>query len=195
MANIQSCDTIIALEPDPDTFIRLQQTTRDHPNIQCMNCAATSQYPAATEIVFYKCSTEHTISTINPEWLASETSRFYGEPYTKTVCNAISLDRMIELYGVPDLIKIDVEGGEYDCVCSLTQKVDQLCFEWASEVNHITFQCLDHLQTIGFTQFYVQYGDDYTFRPTETEYFNADITKYILSQTVPKDHWGMMWCK
>jgi hypothetical protein len=76
MANIQSCDTIIALEPDPDTFIRLQQTTRDHPNIQCMNCAATSQYPAATEIVFYKCSTEHTISTINPEWLASETSRF-----------------------------------------------------------------------------------------------------------------------
>jgi hypothetical protein len=127
--------------------------------------------------------------------ILSETSRFYGEPYTKTVCNAISLDRMIELYGIPDLIKIDVEGGEYDCVCSLTQKVDQLCFEWASEVDHITFQCLDHLQTIGFTQFYVQYGDDYTFRPAETEYFEADITKYILSQTVPKDHWGMMWCK
>ena len=34
MANIQSCDTIIALEPDPDTFIRLQHHTRDHPNIQ-----------------------------------------------------------------------------------------------------------------------------------------------------------------
>ena len=28
---------------------------------------------------------------------------------------------------------------------SLTKKVDTLCFEWAAEVNDITFKCLDYL--------------------------------------------------
>jgi hypothetical protein len=57
-------------------------------------------------------------------------------------------DKLIETYGVPELIKIDVEGGEDKCITSLTKKVPQLCFEWASETNDVTYSCLNHLIVI-----------------------------------------------
>ena len=69
--------------------------------------------------------------------------------------------RSIEIYMIrqsikPDLLKIDVEGGEYECIKSLKQKVDCLCFEWAAEMNDITYKCLEYLSVLGFTKFYIQ---------------------------------------
>jgi len=93
------------------------------------------------------------------------------------------------------LIKIDVEGGEYECISSLTQKVQLICFEWASETNMITFNCLDHLLKLGYTQFYIQIEDDYLFRPNDDEYYDIDSIKTKLLNTVLKVDWGMIWCK
>lgn len=102
---------------------------------------------------------------------------------------------MIEQYGTPDLIKIDVEGGEYECISSLSQKVDTLCFEWASEVNDITFKCLDHLTSLGFTKFYIQKGDTYNFRPQDNDFYDVSTTIQLLRNMIPKEDWGMIWCK
>ena len=89
----------------------------------------------------------------------------------------ITIDNLIKKYGLPELIKIDVEGGEYECISSLTQKVKLLCFEWASEVKNITLKCIEHLSKLGFTQFYIQYEDEYSFRPPENEYFDITTLK------------------
>jgi hypothetical protein len=67
-----------------------------------------------------------------------------------------------------------------------------LCFEWASELNNITIKCLDYLYNIGFTRFFIQDRDDYSFRPTE--FYDITVCKNKLLQTVPKQHWGMLWC-
>jgi len=133
------------------------------------------------------------LSTINKEWLTSESSRFHNYTFTEIVCKTITIDQLIAEHGKPEMIKIDVEGGEYECITSLTQKVDVLCFEWASEVNDITFKCLDYLATLGFTEFYVQFGDEYAYRPTA--YGTMDSAKEQLSNSVPKEHWGMLWCR
>jgi hypothetical protein len=93
------------------------------------------------------------------------------------------------------LIKIDVEGGEYECIISLTQKVNLLCFEWASEVNDITFKCIDYLLNLGFTQFYIQHQDNYLFRPQDNDFYDIATIKTKLSNTIPKQDWGMIWCK
>jgi len=82
-----------------------------------------------------------------------------------------------------------------ECISSLTKKVNVLCFEWASEVNDITFKCLDHLFSLGFTKYSIQSEDDYTFRPRDSDYIDLTLVKKILSNTTPKIHWGMIWCK
>jgi hypothetical protein len=94
---------------------------------------------------------------------------------------------------MPDLIKIDVEGGEYTCIKSLTQKVKCLCFEWAAETIDITFNCLDYLYTLGFCNFYCQNGDAYDFRPTI--FYDIQNIKQKISLMIPKKDWGMIWCE
>ena len=138
MSNAYHCDKIISVEADPEIHKALEKNIHDNMfenKIIPLNYVVTSR--PETEIEFYKCVESHTLSTLNLDWLLHEKSRFYGLHYETITCNTISLDHLIELYGLPELIKIDVECGEFDCISSLHQKVDTLCFEWASEYNEI----------------------------------------------------------
>ena len=192
--NIIFCDKIIAVEADPETFDILKNNVS-----KSIKPIITSNYVVCNScnetIDFFRCINADTVSTIHEEWLSHPTSRFFGFKYTKIQCIPISIDKLIEIYGVPELIKIDVEGAEYECITSLTQKVDTLCFEWASELKNIAFRSLHYLKNLGYEKFYVQYEDAYTFRPLNTDYKNIDIIINELHNTIDKNHWGMIWCK
>lgn len=66
---------------------------------------------------------------------------------------SISLDKMIEIYGVPDLIKIDVEGYEYNVINGLSKKVKDICFEWHEEEHENLFKIIGHLEKLGYEKF------------------------------------------
>jgi len=190
LSNINN-NKIIAIEPVPNTFKILENNCLNH-NIICLNYAVCDNNN--DDIVFYKASSS-TLSTLNLEWLNDKKSRFYNTSYTQIKCRTIKLDDLIKNYGIPDLIKIDVEGGEYDCIKSLTQKVNLLCFEWASETNDISFKCLDYLCELGFKQFFIQNNDEYVFRPDDKKFIDILSVKQLLELTIPKQDWGMIWCK
>lgn len=191
LANINQCNKIIAVEASPITFNRLVNNCK-HDKIILVNYAVCNNN--GNDITFYQAECD-TVSTINKDWLTSDKSRFNNYSYTEITCKTISIDKLIEQYGLPDLIKIDVEGGEYECVSSLTQKVDLLCFEWATETNDITFKCIDYLFNLGYTQYYIQNCDNYTFRPQDNDYYDIFSIKQKLLNTIPKRDWGMIWCK
>lgn len=189
-ANIETTDKIIAIEASPITYQQLKNTHSSRSNVVCLNYAVCNN--ENKDVTFYECDC-NVLSTLNKDWFDSPSSRFYNSKYKPITVKSIKIDSLIEKYGVPELIKIDVEGGEYECISSLTTKVDQLCFEWASETNDITYKCIDYLHGLGFVQFYLQYVDNYKFRPSE--YFSIEEVKDTLSKTVPKVDWGMIWCK
>ena len=191
-ANINRFNKIVSVEASPTTFERLVKNSNSEKSV-LLNYAVCNNN--GEDITFYMATGNDVFSTLNKDWLTSETSRFYNEPYTQTTCKTITIDNLIKTYGLPDLIKIDVEGGEYECISSLTQKVKLLCFEWASEVNSITFKCIDYLFTIGFTQFYIQDSDHYTFRPDDNNFYDINLTKNKLLTMKEKIDWGMIWCK
>ena len=192
IANSNNSSTIISVEASPTTFKQLCKNTSDNKKIVSLNYAVCNNN--FQDVTFYECE-HNTLSTLNKDWLTSTESRFYNVGYNIIECKSTTINKLIEDYGMPELIKIDVEGGEYDCISSLTIKTKSLCFEWASETNNITIKCLDYLQQLGFTNFYIQYRDDYTFRP-QTHLYTTDINiiKKELYNTTPKDHWGMIWC-
>jgi FkbM family methyltransferase len=66
---------------------------------------------------------------------------------------SITIDSMIERYGVPDLLKIDVEGYELNVLKGLTQKANDICFEWHEEEKDNLYKILEHLQSLGYNQF------------------------------------------
>jgi hypothetical protein len=190
IANVNNCNKIISIEASHITFEKLKKNCNND-KIILLNYAVCNNN--GNDITFYH-SDYDTLSTINKDWLISETSRFHNQPYKEIICKTITIDNLIKEYGVPDLIKIDVEGGEYECISSLNHKIKLLCFEWASEMNHVTFKCLDHLINLGFNKFYLQHTDYYTFRPSDNDFYDISTVKNILLKTVPKKDWGMIWC-
>ena len=192
LTNIAFCDKIISVEASPITFEKLVENCGNNLNIECINYAVCDNNN--NDVTFYQAEAD-TLSTLNKDWLTLDTSRFFNQKFEEIICKSITLDDLIEKYGVPTFIKIDVEGGEFNCIKSLTKKVDNLCFEWASETNNITFQCLDYLYNLGFNLFYLQFQDHYDFRPESDKYSDINSIKNELNKTIPKDHWGMIWCK
>jgi hypothetical protein len=193
--NILNANKIIAVEASPTTYLKLLNNIsliNKTEKIICLNYAVCDNNNEPT--TFCNCNTD-TVSTLNKEWLTDSKSRFCNiDRFEEITVNTITIDKMISIYGEPDLIKIDVEGGEYECIKSLTKKVDNLCFEWASEMNDVSYYCLDYLYSLGFRQFEIQFQDNYKFRPFEYCKSITDI-KNILASTTPKIEWGMIWCK
>lgn len=72
---------------------------------------------------------------------------------TSIKVKTITIDTLIKTYGIPDLIKIDVEGFEFNAISGLSTKVDKLCFEWHEELADELFKCISRLETIGFKEF------------------------------------------
>tara|TARA_Y100000813_G_scaffold197888_1_gene184229 strand:- start:129 stop:782 length:654 start_codon:yes stop_codon:yes gene_type:complete len=186
-------DKIISVEASPLTFDLLKIKSKNNEE-NLLNYAICDNN--GEDITFYQSET-HEISTLNKDWLTNPKCRFFNHPrkkFKEIICKTKTIDDLILQYGKPNLIKIDVEGGEYECIKSLTQKVDHLCFEWASETNDITYKCMDYLLTLGFTKFYIQMKDEYTFFPKDNNFEDISSVKSKLSKMILKKDWGMIWC-
>jgi FkbM family methyltransferase len=181
---------IICVEACQTTFQTLTKNTNDK-NIVCLNYAVTSS--SEEEVDFFNCAA-NTISTLDENWLKDPSSRFYNQfSYSKLKVKTITLDRLISNYGIPDILKVDVEGAENIVLKSLTSPVKVICFEWASEWNDKTIDALNHLETLGYTKFHIQDGDNYTYRPTNYE-LDKNETINNLKLKKNKIDWGMIWC-
>lgn len=190
--NIPRASKIISVEASPYTFNELCTKVREHSTIVPLHFAISPS--ADSNILFYHCTKANTISTLDKEWLTSPDSRFYDYKDSIQEINVPTrtIDSLIKEYGIPDLLKIDVEGAENVVLQSLSQKVPHICFEWASEWKQKNIECIHHLMALGFTRFSLQDGDSYTFRPSEYPYSATELIEKI-SHTTPKKEWGMIW--
>jgi len=113
------------------------------------------------DIDFYVSPTTTGVSTASTEFMKNsrftkgsknlpENSIQWNQPIK---VQSITVDSMIERYGMPDLIKIDVEGYELNVLRGLNQKANDICFEWHEEESEHLYKILEHLQNIGYSQF------------------------------------------
>ncbi|NDE14532.1 FkbM family methyltransferase [bacterium] len=194
LANLTPTTTIISVEASPITFQQLKAKVAREPKIVPLNFAVCqSETPTIT---FYHCTAAGTISTLDKDWLSSPESRFgnYRTSIQEVTVPTKSIDALIAEYGMPDILKIDVEGAEHLVLQSLSIKVPLLCFEWAAEWKEKNIACINRLLELGFRQFAVQYEDKYTWRPHE---FSDDANSIIsiFNTAVSKKEWGMIWAQ
>ncbi|SJZ31941.1 FkbM family methyltransferase [Sediminibacterium ginsengisoli] len=74
----------------------------------------------------------HTISSFSEEWIEHvKKERFKNYTWAKPIkIKMTTLDLLIERYGLPKFIKIDVEGYELEVLKGLTYVVDMISFEY-----------------------------------------------------------------
>ncbi len=206
---------IVAVEANPHLCKNIPNTD----NFVLLNYLVSSE--SNKEIDFYVSYKYNGISTASTKW--KESSRFAkGSKYVGIENNiwderpipvkSITLDLMIETYGVPDFIKIDVEGYELEVLSGLTHKAKVICFEWTEENTDTLLKCINHLESIGYSEFcltgyfdegnvfeeavYSIRGDDYLLNPQK--YLSVYNFKQLVNKVCNSDrrvNYGMVYVK
>lgn len=179
---------IVAVEANPNLANQLNY------QFENSNVTVVQRVVSSTDdnrIPFYICATADGISTADVDWINK--SRFSGQHAWKAPIeiDTVTIDTMIRAYGIPDLIKIDVEGYESVVIKGLSQKANAICFEWAEEQFEKVQETVKHLQDIGYTKFAYTIGDQYTTDLHYSSWMDCDI--HLDIDTNRKHLWGMIY--
>ena len=181
---------IITIEPNDRLYVFLKQKYENKNVVVLSDLVSTNNNE---EIDFY-ISNADTISTASQQWINN--SRFSDSYiwYEQVKKKTINLDKLIQEYGSPDLIKIDVEGYELEVILGLTTKQNKICFEWAEEEYEKINQTCEYLKKLGYSEFGVVFEDEYLKEPEVfSSWEDSELHKDINIER--KEKWGMIWVR
>jgi len=98
---------IVAVEAHPDTFKKCVSNLNNFQNIKVLNRAASNTTDQYINIFSHENGDSGSATCINNSHTSSELKNS-SEVLT------ISYSSLVEKYGIPDYMKIDIEGSEYD---------------------------------------------------------------------------------
>jgi FkbM family methyltransferase len=145
---------VIALEPAPRTYKELVKNFVYSDDVVPLKYAVSDK--DGERIKFYECI-EDGLSTINKDWLTDESMPYAGKEFREIEANTVTIDTLADIYGEPDLIKIDVEGAEWAVFNGMTKKYKTVTFEWTFETIKEHEKQLNYLYLLGYKEVAPQY--------------------------------------
>ena len=189
---LEHAEKVISFEPNPDLVNFIKNTIRN-PKLQ-IDRRAISHQKGTQE---FKLANVDTISTLSNDWV--ENSRFTGNYFwnQSIIVETITLSDAIREYGIPDYVKIDTEGYEYEILTNFHELLPStlFAFEWAEEQKDKIEKILSHLFQLGYTKFAYTEGDPVLFED-QISWTNYEDFGFIpMLQKERKSLWGMMYFK
>lgn len=109
----------------------------------------------------------------------------------------MTINDLIEKYGLPNFCKIDVEGFEYEVLVKLEKPIPIIAFEFHLDNFTITLDCLRHLDRI--TNQNRCYLYNFSFMETTTldheNWIDSQTVKKLIQNTKGKGLWGNIYAK
>ena len=140
---------VVAVEPQPG----LSETLRHRfPDVIVVPKAA-GRTPGIAKLSF---GVELNLSSLSPDWITSvsNANRFPGHKWSNTVkVEVTTLDLLTREYGIPDFVKIDVEGYESEVLSGVSRPLKALSFEFTPEHISDTAKCVSILESLGPIEF------------------------------------------
>lgn len=150
---------VVAVEPQPDLALFLRHLIAHQPGIVLEEVAIAAE-PGEVEL-FVSAATP-TVSTASRGFIDGTAAipSFREVRWGETVAvAAVTLDMLIERHGLPDFLKLDIEGLEEAALQGLSRQPGLVSFEFLAGRVDLAMRCLDRLQAIGNWSFNVSRGE------------------------------------
>jgi FkbM family methyltransferase len=150
---------VVALEPQPGPLRALQLI---HGRDSKIHLVAKACGASEGDVTFHINSANPTVSTASDAFLiaADGAGGWQDQVWDQIVTvPCTTLDALIREHGVPDFIKIDVEGYELDVLAGLSRPVKALSFEFTTIQRGVAVDCLNALAKLGNYRFNIALGE------------------------------------
>lgn len=182
---------VIAIEPQKDCLKILSNKFKEDNQVVLVDKGISNQ---KGNLKIKISSTSSGVSTFSDKW--QKEGRFNKYVYDKEQnVDMITMDDLINDYGIPDFCKIDVEGYEYEVISGLTKKIPCISFEFTSEFFDNTIKILNFLKNLGFEKF--NFGTGETMNLKLKEWIDVENIITIINDEIKNndDLWGDIYAK
>ena len=163
---------VVALEPQPDCARVLRALFSRSPGVTVVESAVGA---AGGRVRLTLNERRPTLTTAAADWLAERRRdpRFADVRWDHAVTvPATTLDGLIDRFGEPAFVKIDVEGGEPDALAGLGRPLASLSFEYLPGALSAVRACVQRLARLGTYRYNWSPGE--TFELAAEEWLTGD---------------------
>jgi FkbM family methyltransferase len=174
---------VVAIEPQPD-FVRLLGWLfgRD----TGVEIVAKAVGSAAGSARLWVSERTPTVSTLSGDWVAEvqRDPKFAAVSWSRgATVEVVTLQSLVERYGEPHFIKIDIEGLEAAALAGLTTPVQALSFEYLPAARRIALECIDRLARLGRYRYNWSPGESH--RLATAHWLEPTEMRSLLEQLAP----------
>ncbi len=158
---------VVAVEPQVHCVRVLKTLYGGDPGVTILHAALGASEGEATLMVSERTPTVTTLSRDWIEQVRQDPSFQDVAWHSGEVVRVTTLQALIDIYGLPAFVKLDVEGYEANVLRGLDTPLPCLSFEYLPAARHVALECVDRLTEFGNYRYNWSTGESHRLQRAE----------------------------